>query len=170
MKLLTKALHSNISSSQNGFLDAFAVLIFLLLTSSCKKSESEVMLDKNLLRSAAKYNQIFNNRSDGEGSFTIEDVKREENVMTIHVKGGCSTDDFQVIWDGVILESYPGQVRLILHNTTQNNCGKEKKLNIRIDLSKIIGNQDPKHLVFHVANGSVKQLKSLNPNGSVSSE
>lgn len=152
-----------------------AILVGLLVLSfaySCKKSEQqkeEMVLDKNLLKSANKYEQLLDKRSEAEGTFSIADIKRNGDMLTISINGGCSAEDFQIVWDGVILLSYPGQVRLILHNTSSKDCGKETQLNIQVNLSRIIGKHDPKDYVFQVSNGSIYQDKSLNPDGSVSS-
>lgn len=147
-------------------------LLVLSFTYSCKKSDeqkAEMVLDKNLLKSANKYAQLLDKRSETEGSFSIEDIKRNGDILNIRLNGGCSEGDFQIVWDGIILLSYPGQIRLVLHNTTSKDCNKENQINIQVNLSKIIGKHDPKNYVFQISNGSIKQDKSLNPDGSVSS-
>ncbi|MBB5438936.1 hypothetical protein HDC92_002620 [Pedobacter sp. AK017] len=138
---------------------------------SCKKSseDAEMTLDKNLLKSAEKYAALVEQRTDGEGKFTIENIHRNGDILTLNVKGGCTEEDFQVIWDGVILLSYPGQIKLVLNNDNAGNCAPDTPLSIEVNLRKILGKQDPKDFIFHVANGSVKQNKSLNPDGTVSS-
>ncbi|MCH5685519.1 hypothetical protein LWM68_15400 [Niabella sp. W65] len=88
-------------------------------------------------------------------------------MLTITVKGGCNQDDFHVVWDGSIMFSSPGQINLVLNNKSQEDCGLEKQFDINVDLSKVVGKYDAKDFIFNVANGSKKQDKSLNPNGSV---
>jgi hypothetical protein len=152
----------------------YVVLVALLgfSVSSCKKTENnpELTLDKNLIKSAEKYAALIEKRTDGPGSFTIEDIKRNGDVLTISIKGGCKEEDFNVVWDGSIAFSDPGQVNLVLNNTSESDCGLENQLNIKVNLSKILDKHDPKNFMFNVANGSVKQDKSLNPNGSVTSK
>lgn len=145
---------------------AFALLFCFAIT-SCEKSDNnpETVLENNLLRSAEKYAELVEKRNDGD--FNIEDIKRDGNMLTIKVKGGCNQDDFHVVWDGSIMFSSPGQINLVLNNKSQEDCGLEKQFDINVDLSKVVGKYDAKDFIFNVANGSKKQDKSLNPNGSV---
>ncbi|TCV19570.1 hypothetical protein EDC17_100492 [Sphingobacterium alimentarium] len=145
---------------------AFALLFCFAIT-SCEKSDNnpETVLENNLLRSAEKYAELVEKRNDGD--FNIEDIKRNGNMLTIKVKGGCNQDDFHVVWDGSIMFSNPGQINLVLNNKSQEDCGLEKKFDINVDLSKVVGKYDAKDFIFNVANGSKKQDKSLNPNGSI---
>lgn len=138
---------------------------------SCTKTANNagMSLDKNLVKNADKYAALLEKRTGGSSSFTIEDIKRNGDVLTISVKGGCKEEDFQMVWDGRILLSYPGQVNLVLYNDALSGCDIENPFNITVNLRKIIDKQDPKDFIFNIANGSVKQDKSLNPNGSVSS-
>jgi len=101
------------------------------------------------------------------GDFNIEDIKRNGNMLTITVKGGCGQDDFHVVWDRSIMFSSPGQINLVLNNKSQEDCGLEKQFDINVDLSKVVGKYDAKDFIFNVANNSKKQDKSLNPNGSI---
>jgi len=144
----------------------------LFLFSSCRKEETAVLqskvLEKNLLKSGSKYSEALSQRGSGEVIFSIEDIKREGDSMKINVKGGCSSDDYLVIWDGVILESYPMQIRLVLVNESGNtSCDASNKYTLKVNLAKLIGKQKPEDYIIHVANGSVKEDKSLNPDGSV---
>ena len=145
---------------------AFA-LLFCFSVTSCEKSDNnpEKVLENNLLRSAEKYAELVDKRNDGD--FNIEDIKRDGNVLTITVKGGCNQDDFHVVWDGSIMFSSPGQIHLVLNNKSQEDCGLIKQFDINVDLSKVVGKYDAKDFIFNIANGSKKQDKSLNPNGSV---
>lgn len=145
---------------------AFALLFCFAIT-SCEKSDNnpETVLENNLLRSAEKYAELVEKRNDGD--FNIEDIKRNGNMLTITVKGGCNQDDFHVVWDGSIMFSSPGQINLVLNNKSQEECGLEKQFDINVDLGKVVGKYDAKEFIFSIANGSKKQDKSLNPNGSV---
>lgn len=142
------------------------------LSLSCKKKSdesAETVLDKNLIKNAQKFTDLLGGRSNDQGTFTIQHIERNADMMTITVKGGCKEEDFQIVWDGLVMLSHPAQVRLVLHNTSATTCEMQNEYNIKVNLRKIIGEHDPKDFIFHVANGSVKQDKSLNPNGSVSS-
>lgn len=146
---------------------AALALLFCFAITSCEKSDSngETVLENNLLRSAEKYTELVEKRNDG--NFNIEDIKRNDNMLTITVKGGCNQDDFHVVWDGSIMFSSPGQINLVFNNKSQEDCGLEKQFDINVDLSKVVGKYDAKDFIFNVANGSKKQDISLNPNGSV---
>ena len=144
---------------------------FLTLLNSCKKSSEsqEVVLDKNLLKSEKKYKSLLDERDNGKPIFEIKDIKRIDDKLHITVKGGCKAEDFQIVWDGEILLSYPAQVNLLIFNSSATTCGTDKEFNVEVNLKKMIEKPDSNGYVFHVANGSIKRDKSLNPDGSVSS-
>ncbi len=149
------------------FLPAFAL-------SSCKKSEMDnkagqvQVLEKNLLKSPDKYAELLSKRESGDSpAFRIIDINREGAILKIRIKGGCSEDSFKITWDGLILESYPAQVRLILNHEAATGCSPSNEFLVTVNLTKIIGAHDPKDFVFHIANGSVKEDKTLDPNGTV---
>lgn len=142
---------------------------------SCEKSEVNHKIDEyleaNLLKSVVKYNDVLTKRESGtDQSFSIEGVVREGDVLKISVKGGCSSDAFKIIWDGYIMFTYPGQVRLLLNHESNNiGCSTTYNFVVVANLTKILGSHNPSDFIFHIANGSKKQDKSLNPNGVVSS-
>ena len=155
-----------------------SILIILLLGisySSCKKSGNnkdlkknyEIPLDKNLLQSANRYAELIQKRAKKENKFTIEDIKRNGNILSIVVKGGDKEEDFNIVWDGHLFFSYPAQINLVLYNNSASEFEVNKEFTITVNLSKILGEHDPKKFIFHVANGSLLQDKSLNQNGTV---
>lgn len=148
------------------------ITTFGLLFLGCKKSEknSETNLEENLLKSPKKYESLISKRSDGTGTFSITDIKRNGNILTVSVTGGCKPENFKFVWNGLILLSYPAQIHLVLHNDNPESCGTENQFNLTVDVSKIVSNNDSDKYIFHVANGSVKRDTSLNPDGSVSSK
>lgn len=152
----------------------FSLLLAFSFT-SCEKSgtddQAEQVLDVNLLKSAGKYSDVIAKRESGsEQTFVIENVKREGEYLKIKVKGGCSADAFKIIWDGSIMLSHPAQVRLVLtHESDNDDCSATNEFTVSVNLAKIIGSQNQSDFIFHIANGSIKEDKSLHPNGSVSS-
>ena len=142
---------------------------------SCKKTQVNHKIDEaleiNLLKSVVKYNDILAKRESGiDQTFSIEGVKREGDIFKISIKGGCSADSFKIIWDGYMMFSYPGQIRLVLnHESNRSGCSTTDNYVIAVNLTKIIGTHNPSDFIYHIANGSIKQDKSLNPNGVVSS-
>jgi len=151
---------------------AVFALLFCFTITSCEKFDDnpEAVLENNLLRSAGKYAELIEKRNGGEGDFTIEDIERNDNMLTITVQGGCNQDDFHIVWDGLIMESSPAQINLVLYSKSQEDCGIENQFDINVNLSKVVGERNPNDFIFNVANGSKKQDKSLNPNGSVTSK
>lgn len=157
---------------------AFLILsVFTAISlASCEKSDDNHKIDEalevNLLKSAVKYNDVLAKRESGvDQTFSIEGVKREGDVLKISVKGGCSADSFKIIWDGHIMFSYPGQIRLLLnHESNSIDCSTTDNYVIAVNLTKILGTHNPSDFIFHIANGSIKEDKSLNPNGVVSSD
>lgn len=136
---------------------------------SCKKSanEPDVPLDDHLMKSADKYALVVDKRQPGDTAFELEGIRREGNSLLISVNGGCRAEDFDVIWDGVILFSSPGQVNLVLTNDAKESCDLSHHFVVSVNLSKILGAQDPKNFIINVANGSKKQDASLQANGTV---
>jgi hypothetical protein len=158
--------------TSKSWLTILLAVVLLTIVYSCKKSstDEELILDKNLLKSERKYERMLTARENGPATFEIIDITRNGDMLTIAVKGGCMEHDFQVVWDGEILLSYPAQINLVIHNSSPTTCGTDKEFNVQVDIRKIIEKPDPKGYVFHVANGSVKRDKTLNPDGSVSSK
>lgn len=145
-------------------------LLILLPFNSCRKSDhDEIKLDENLIKSEKKYTSLLKNRSDENGTFEITNIKRNGNILSVGIKGGCRAEDYEIVWDGHILLSYPAQVNLVIYNRSPNTCGSDKEFNIDIDLTRIIEMPDSEQYVFHIQNGSIKKSLSLNPNGSVTS-
>lgn len=156
-------------------LSKLLILAGILLSSlsfSCKNSQDTDLKPSsgNLLVSSEEYNKIMNARDKQPGqTFTIENISRNNDKLSISVKGGCNAKDFRVVWNGAVMESYPMQVPLVLQlNADDAEICPSDNHSILIDLTKIIGTHDSKDYVFHVANGSIKQDKSIYPDGSVS--
>ncbi len=85
---------------------AVIALILGLGTMNCQKSESVDLkpIDKvKVEENAALYANLMNARASYKGSpFDILEIKRNENLVTIVVEGGCDTQAYKVIWDGVV--------------------------------------------------------------------
>ena len=151
------------------------IVIIGLSSSSCKKSVSnndsknsiEITLDKNLLQSNNRYAELIAKREKEKIKFSIEDINRQGNNLLIIVKGGCKEEDFNVVWDGQLNFLYPAQINLVLYNNVANDCEINKEFTITVKLNKILAEHDPKNIIFNVANGSLKQDKSLIQNGTI---
>lgn len=152
---------------------SICVCFLLASFSSCEKSQSEnngAFLDDNLLKNGSEFKKLLRARDSGNRiPFAIQEIKRISDSLLIGVIGGCSEAAYRVIWDGIIAESHPAQIRLLLvHDPAGDICDPSAAFLLRVDLNKIIGEAgDPEDFVFHLANGSVKQDKSLYPDGTV---
>lgn len=151
---------------------SFSVFFF-----SCEKAknqsniEAPYKLEANLLMG----NELFINTMkarNSENVFEILQVVRKNDMLDVTVKGGGAAASFQFIWDGLVQESFPMGVQLImLYDNTNKDFDQNKEISVSVNLQKIIGernNVNDYH--FHVINGSKKQIMILNPDGSTSSE
>lgn len=152
-------------------------VLMLLFMMSCKKNEGGPefkeprALEANLLESAELFASALKERGSDQ-TFEIEDIKRKDATIQVKVKGGGSEESFQFIWDGRIQESYPMGIMLVLKYDNQNgDFDKNKEFLINVNLQKILGDVgDTKDFHFSVLNGSKKQQKNLNPDGTISDE
>jgi hypothetical protein len=138
--------------------------IFLLLL-GCNKEMTEVN-DPSLsgLR-MTKNKDIFNEaaRKRGEENFSapfeIVDVKRTGEMLRITVGHGYACQgEFEVIWDGLVMESYPCQTQFFVKFNAK--CTTEPAImlmvmeTLEIDLSKVTDYHVFKTCIIHVSNAS----------------
>ncbi|MFC5410128.1 hypothetical protein ACFPMF_12460 [Larkinella bovis] len=171
----------------NVFLSSFlkyrkitAVLSFVLLAalSACQQDSGNdpAPSDKNLtpfLKSPEEYNRAMNARTKAENvPFTIEDVSRDGNILTVKVKGGCSPESFKAVWNGVEIMIYPPTIHLaLLHETGEvSGCPTDREHTLKIDITQVVGEGDHANTTFVVYNGSKVQDTTLDPNGNVSNQ
>lgn len=144
------------------------LLAGIIVFSSCNKEVYDdnddsivpkAMENYNFYKSAKMYNEAQDLRSGNySDAFEIEKVERTGNLLniTLSYQGNCETNKFDVIWDGILLESWPMQTQLIIKRSVSNCDDKGvKKEILSIDLVELI---DDKVLVegtiFYVSNGS----------------
>jgi hypothetical protein len=147
---------------------------WLLLTSCSKDSSNIESIDKgdySLLLNSEIFNQAAQSRSDlFSDEFEIESIQRKsDNLQVILVfKGDCATNKFEVIWNGLIMESYPEQTIFLLKRNAEN-CGSsltEKRQTLNIDLGEILKDEEmAKRIRVTICNAS---KKSTVPNADVS--
>ncbi len=155
----------------------FLSVLMLLFMMSCKKNEGgpdfkePKALEANLLESAELFASTLKERGSDQ-TFEIEDIIRKDATLQVKVKGGGSEESFKFIWDGRIQESYPMGIMLVLKYDNHNgDFDKNKEFLINVNLQKILGDVgDTKDFHFSVLNGSKKQQKNLNPDGTISDE
>ncbi|GAB3914334.1 hypothetical protein GCM10028803_59600 [Larkinella knui] len=156
-----------------------AVLSFALLMAlgACNQDSGNdpAPSDKDLttlLKSPEEYNRAMNARAKAEGpQFTIENVTREGNILTVKVKGGCSPESFKAVWNGVEIMIYPPTISIaLIHDAGEvSGCPTDLEHTLKIDITKVVGDGDHSNTTFRVYNGSKVQDTTLNPDGSVSS-
>ena len=114
------------------FFNLAVMMILLLTTATCKKESSKASesLDSfaaanfSFLKSIQASNEANQLRSsDYSSSFEISKVDRNKELLTITVTypEGCNDSKFIMIWNGLVLESYPEVIILYLRRTS--NCG-----------------------------------------------
>lgn len=60
-------------------------------------------------------------------------------ALTVSYSGGCEAHDFQLHWDGTILESYPAQVNMVLvHSGKRDGCQRMVTETLRFDLGGLL--------------------------------
>ena len=107
-------------------------MILLLTMATCKKESSKVSepLDSlaaanfSFLKSIQASNEANQLRSaDYSAPFEISKVERNKEFLTITVTypEGCGDSKYKLIWNGLVLESYPEAVILYLRRTS--SCG-----------------------------------------------
>ena len=141
------------------------LLIIPFLMSACNKEEGEDVNMKvednyNFYTSNSMYNEAQHLRSDEYSDlFEIESVERKDNdlYVTISYNDNCDQNEFNVIWNGTVMESYPYQIGLIITREA-GNCSAEDEIvteTLVIDLAELIGDEVlVNETLFHVANGS----------------
>jgi hypothetical protein len=155
-----------------------AVLSFVLLIAlgACNQNSDNdpAPSDKGLtsiLKSPEEFERAMNARAKAEGTqFTIEDVTRDGNILTVKVKGGCSPESFKAVWNGIEVMIYPPTIHIaLIHDAGEvSGCPVDLVHTLKIDITKVVGEGDHSNTTFVVYNGSKVQDTTLNPDGSVS--
>lgn len=120
-----------------------------------------------LQTNSEEYTKLVNARTEYKGTpFEIKSVTRDGDILKISVEGGCLESDYKIVWDGILMESYPEQARLVVyHEQTQNvQCLVIGKFTLEVDMKKLFGRTG---VIVHVANGSQVKDVTINPDGSV---
>uniref|UniRef100_F4CC97 Lipoprotein n=1 Tax=Sphingobacterium sp. (strain 21) TaxID=743722 RepID=F4CC97_SPHS2 len=151
--------------------------LFSVFFFSCGKANNETHIEEpyKLETNLFVGNQLFiktMKARNSENVFEILQVVRKNDMLDVTVKGGGAAASFQFIWDGLVQESFPMGVQLImLYENTNKDFDRNKEISVSVNLQKIVGernNVNDYH--FNVINGSKKQTVILNPDGSTSKE
>lgn len=148
----------------------FAALLFLIISCNHKNENVKPNPDGG---GSLEYQRLMTARENYDGvRFEILDVKLEGNDMFIKVKGGCSASDFKTVWNGLILESYPQQIHLVVANESGNDsCDPKGEYTLKVDLKALLGDGfNTTDFVVTVSNGSKVQDKLIDEDGVVSTK
>ena len=156
-------------------MSALLSLAVLLTLGACNQDSANepAPSDKDLTslqKSAEEFDRAMNARAKAGGTqFTIENVARDGNILTVKVKGGCLPESFKAVWNGVEIMIYPPVISIaLIHKTGEvSGCPTDLVHTLKIDVTKVIGEGDHSNTTFIVYNGSKVQDTTLNPDGSV---
>ena len=154
----------------------FAILIVMFVGVACSKNGSTPapLNDAKVQTNSTEFNRLLSARTTYKGEpFEIKNIKREGNLLKIEVLGGCEPEKYKVVWDGVILESNPAQVKLVVsyEPTLQINCLAPVNPTLTVDLKRLIGNNyTPNGYTFTVSNASKVEDKIIDPSGTVTTK
>jgi hypothetical protein len=148
---------------------------FALLGISCSKDEIAPSpsneITPNIQTNAARFKELTTNRVSDP--FDITSFVRVDDLLKINVSGGCETDAYKVVWDGVINFSSPPTVSIVVsyEPTLKVQCLYPQKHTIIVDLKKMIGDKYVPN-TFHVvvSNASKEEDKLIDPSGAVTTK
>ncbi|MEK7719306.1 MAG: hypothetical protein AAB347_06810 [Bacteroidota bacterium] len=117
------------------------MMILILTTSTCKKEsskaseplESFAASNFSFLKSTQASNEANQLRSSAySASFEISKVDRNKELLNITVtyQEGCANSKFDLIWNGLVMESFPEMIILYLRRTS--DCGVDVKPATRV--------------------------------------
>jgi hypothetical protein len=151
---------------------------------SCQKSEPVLIeppaSNVKTENSATVYAKLMGARANFKGyPFDILEIKRTDNILKITVEGGCDTQAYRVIWDGVINFTEPANPTMVLGSTnliishepaSQVQCLAIMKHTIELDLKILLGNAYTPTINVQVSNASKVDDKIIDPKGVVTTK
>jgi len=155
---------------------AVAILALLQGTLACNHTNEATVDPQNnskIQTNQTEYERLMGARTATKGApFDITNVSRSATSLQIQVKGGCSVDDYKVVWDGRVLLSYPQIVNLVVANEQEaGSCTTAGAYTVNVDLKQLLGaNYNPADFQIQVANGSKIQDKLIDEKGVVSNK
>jgi hypothetical protein len=148
----------------------------MIAMAACKSKgiDPTPVLDETAFEvSGTDYEHILETRESAARSFEIKDIKRENEILKIWVRGGCDRNNYKVVWDGIMRKSYPLTVYLVvtLETGTGVECAAELDHVLELNLKEKFGEFYAKN-EFHIqlSNGSKIFDKIIDPKGIVSNK
>ena len=116
-------------------------ILFPLFFYSCftkKKSSLSETVDKNQIQIPVKDPEFVYNI---DSSYMISKAEIINGILNLKIRyiGGCGTHNFDLMWNGRYLKSYPLQISLFVRHTSENEkCTKYKFADLSYNLSTIM--------------------------------
>lgn len=159
----------------------FVMFSIALVGISCSKDEiapsSINETTANVQTDATKFARLLTDRPSDP--FDMMGFIREGNLLKIDVIGGCETDAYKVVWDGVInFSSTPTMAIVVSYEPTLKvQCLYPQKHTIIVDLKKMIDEKYIPNTRYHpssynviVSNASKPEDKVVSPSGTVTTK
>ena len=159
------------------FLMRITLLLFILAISFACNKENKIAPEPGngllVQTNRNEYQRLKAARETFAGTpFEIKNVERTGNTLKIQVTGVGGIENYKVVWDGLLLESYPMQAKLVVGYDVPNGV-QDAMLHdytLEVDLQKLFGSTaNASEVIVYVSNGSKKQDTTVDPNGSTSS-
>lgn len=156
------------------------ILVLVFATASCEKASDESRQDSNfaaanfsILKSTKASNEANELRSSSySAAFEISKVERNKEMLhiTVAYQEGCGNSKFDLIWNGLIMESYPEMI--IVYVRRSSDCGVDLKPASRVlsvNLAEYLGDPALAQRVKIILCNSSKKANTENSDISVSS-
>ena len=160
---------------QKNLVNVFVLFILAIVGISCSKDEvtpsQTSEMNTNVQTNAARFEQLLSTRASDH--FDMLSFTREGDLLKINVSGGCETNAYKVVWDGVINFSSPPTVAIVVsyEPTLKIQCLYPQNHTIIVDLKKMIGHKYlPNTFNVIVSNASKEEDKVIDPSGAVTTK
>ncbi|MCF0050644.1 hypothetical protein LXM25_11270 [Dyadobacter sp. LJ53] len=159
------------------FLMRITLLLFILSISFACNKENNIAPDPDnglfVQTNREEYHKLMAARETFDGTpFEIKNVDRTGNTLKIRLMGASGIENYKVVWDGLLLESFPMQAKLVVGYDVPDGV-QDAMLHdytLEVDLQKLFGSTaNASDVTVQVSNGSKKQDTVIDPDGSTSS-
>lgn len=142
---------------------------------SCSKEKAVIADPENrqVIKDKAIFDSYMKARTPATqpSYFELKEIKRANGILTIKIWGDCDKEDYKVVWDGAVMESFPMQINLLIAYDRPKDLVCDASLHehpLEVNLKELIGDgfKDSDYIV-HILNGSQEKDKTSNPNGTV---
>ncbi len=160
MKAKTKVMKTPIFRLPLIIMSILVGVLLVALTSCERKGDTDLkgsnykvsIGDYTFYADKEKYTDLENLRGDStlcQIEIEIVKVKRQGNSMTIDIAKPKNCDvEFEVLWNGTIMESFPMQAHFYIHPISKNCTDQEEKeiIVLTLDLEEILKDFDASYI------------------------